>query len=112
MLRGSNNANAAIRPDDEPAPTLVFGHQGNDIRVYPAGTTVRGVPEAAATRHPDSRPLTIREAGILQSFPAEYPWQGSRTKQGEQVGNAVPPLLAAHVLGAVTGRTVAQGAAA
>ncbi|MFG1862509.1 DNA cytosine methyltransferase [Microbispora bryophytorum] len=36
------------------------------------------------------------EAGLLQTFPANYPWRGRDIAQ--QVGNAIPPLLAAHVL--------------
>jgi DNA (cytosine-5)-methyltransferase 1 len=47
--------------------------------------------------------ISIRDALILQSFRPDYPVQGAKTKQFEQVGNAVPPLLAAHVLSAVTG---------
>ncbi len=112
VLRASNHANAAIRAQSDPAPTIVFGHASNDIRLYPEGSTERGVAERAESRHPESRQLTIQEAAVLQSFPAAYPWQGTKSKQGEQVGNAVPPLLAAHVLSAVTGVALRLEAAA
>lgn len=42
--------------------------------------------------------LSVAEAGVLQGFPADYPWQGARSRQLRQVGNAVCPPLAARVL--------------
>jgi len=48
--------------------------------------------------HWDSRRLRIVELAALQGFPAGYRFAGPRREQVRQIGNAVPPLLARHMV--------------
>lgn len=88
VLKSNSQAKVAVRTVDQPASTLFFGHQCNEV-AWTDGTDKRGITQA--------------EAAVLQSFRPDYPWQGTKTKQFEQIGNAVPPLLAAHVLSVAAG---------
>jgi DNA (cytosine-5)-methyltransferase 1 len=116
-LRNNTQGNAAQRGLDEPAPTLFFGARLNDVswvRERPA-TTVLGDPRLGRPGHKgrefggeshfavDSVRISIEQAAILQSFPSDYPFQGTKTARFQQVGNAVPPLLAAHCIAAAAG---------
>lgn len=120
-------------PETEPAPTIAFGNDaanwcwvdrlndqsgdGDDgtwMLTQPATVVATRPlvphPGANANRYNgksksrnDGVRVTLTEAALLQSFPADHPWQGNMTETFRQVGNAIPPLLAAHVLAAITG---------
>ncbi|MGY3678335.1 DNA cytosine methyltransferase [Streptomyces sp. TE33382] len=96
-LRSNNQANATIRSIQEPAGTLFFGHRANECTwVAEPASTQPG--DTAAPTAPEPIRITAQEAGILQTFPADYPWAGNKGQAFSQIGNAVPPLLAAHIL--------------
>lgn len=64
------------------------------------GGTVGHVAGKQANGHLNLEPA---EAAVLQSFPDGYPFRGNKGQVSLQIGNAVPPILAAHIAAAATG---------
>ncbi len=55
-------------------------------------------PEKGRYLHPKQhRPITHREAARFQSFPDDFVFTGSKIEIARQIGNAVPPVLAARL---------------
>jgi len=82
---------------ERPSPTIV-GSFAPDVVAAPG---YRGPGDGPRQKAKGSIRVTQQEAAVLQSFPADYPWQGSKTAQYRQIGDAVPPLMAAHVLASI-----------
>ncbi|MFD7402689.1 DNA cytosine methyltransferase [Streptomyces sp. NPDC059866] len=88
---GGDPKKRGLRTSNQPAATVTGKVRRN--KVYDLkGFDANGEPELG----PEQDRFTLREAGLLQTFPAEYPWRG--TDVAQQIGNAIPPLLAVHVL--------------
>lgn len=55
-------------------------------------------PEKGRYLHPtEDRPITHYEAALIQGFPQDFKWVGSKTSIGRQIGNAVPIPLGASI---------------
>lgn len=80
-------------PTERPSTTV-----NGDPRISKPG---RHDPDESGSQQKDAIRVSLEEAAILQSFPPDYPFQGTKSKRFEQVGNAVPPLLAHAVLAAL-----------
>lgn len=103
---GNSGAHDYARAVDRPAPTVT--HRTDRWTLDRPATTVAGDPRVPAPGHRDraggerqhaeSVRVTVAEAAVLQGFPADYPWRGTKTSQYNQVGNAIPPQLAAAAL--------------
>jgi DNA (cytosine-5)-methyltransferase 1 len=78
--------------------------RGERLSTQPAFTVTGKVSRNRLVGRPQGMPdrFTDFEAGKLQTFPPDYPWSGRAVAQ--QIGNAIPPRLAAHVLAAALGK--------
>ncbi len=128
VARKAMGAGMVERHGDRPGRTLdqpAFTIRGNAGGMEPGGfvfreelrdwewldapaTTVAGDPRITAREHHEhgeqsgtSLRLTYIEAAALQSFPPDMLWPGNQGERFLAIGNAVPPLLAEAVLGAL-----------
>jgi len=66
-------------------------------------------PEKGRYLHPEQhRPITHREAARIQTFPDDFRFIGSKTDIAKQIGNAVPPVLAARLADVVLAMLLAR----
>lgn len=85
VLQHGNMSKATLRLSNEPAATIAFGHTVSSWQW-------KHLTEGAVIR------LEFADAAVLQTFPKYWPFAGSPSKQFLQLGNAVPPRLAAAIL--------------
>ena len=55
------------------------------------------LPNSSNLHPTKDRMITIREAGIIQSFPLDFKFSDNKSSAIKQIGNAVPPLLARFI---------------
>lgn len=93
---------------DQPSPTVttteVKGTRGRHMGERMTSGAMRGGVDRASDAvwlATGRRRLTVVECAALQSFPADYPWgaAGTKSEAYKAVGNAVPPPMAAALVG-------------
>lgn len=70
------------------------------VRAIADGTFIPS--QGDGSNYAEATRITVEEAGVLQSYQRGFPFRGKKGRQFLQIGNAVPPLLAAAVLAELT----------
>lgn len=97
---------------DQPTPTILASAGGNKTHFIDELSAVLpyhkhlwdgGKPRTGEME--GGRRITVPESALLQTFPPEMEFAGSRSSQYTQIGNAVPPRLA-EVVGTSVARAL------
>lgn len=80
--KNKNNCHSGIyRRLEKDKPSVVIANYRKNMLIHPV----------------ENRGLSLREAARLQSFPDDFIFHGSMGSKQQQIGNAVPPLLAKSI---------------
>lgn len=77
--------------------TTYYGRLRGDMPSYTINTYFSRIGNGCFIHPTQPRLISLREGARLQSFPDRVKFHGARRAQYEQIGNAVPPLLAQSV---------------
>ena len=91
----------AIGVDRDAALRSNYGVGGNSsdrgVRFgWQPANTITG--KSSRSKWETGEALSLEQAATLQSFPAGRQWRGEKRKQWEQVGNAIPPVMAEAIV--------------
>lgn len=88
--------------------TNLFGRLDPSLPAYTINTQFSNVTTGCYTHPYEDRALTVREGARLQTFPDTYVFEGTVGSKYRQVGNAVPPMLAAVMAAALAQQLVGK----
>lgn len=81
--------------------TTLLKRLRDDLPTYTITTKFNEATTGAFIHPTQARTITLREAARLQSFPDRFVFAGSHAQIRQQIGNAVPPLLARAIAEAI-----------
>lgn len=81
--------------------TTLLKRLRDDLPTYTITTKFNEATTGAFIHPKQARTITLREAARLQSFPDRFIFAGSQAQIRQQIGNAVPPLLAKAIAEAI-----------
>lgn len=105
---GNGRAGSEPQRLDRPAVTVTAAEVRGTRASPSSGFDFHGGPDRAsdgAFLATGRRRLTVEECAVLQGWPADWPFQGTKESRYRQVGNGCCPTLAEVVVRALLGRT-------